>query len=353
MSDQENRTEQASPRRLQEAREKGQLPLGRDAVMVLAMAAGVWGLSLLASRFQSGLLSLFQETLRSLPETPFGQILPLAAGPAAAVAGAAAMAAAAAIVATVAQTQGGVWLHLALPDLARITSGSRLSRLFTTDFLSDLGLALAKVAALGWTGWSSVRGDMLSLPILLGAAPPDQLARAMGITWKASVRMLAVAALLAGVELAVQRIRFNRKMKMTKEEAKRENKQDEGDPLLRSRRKKRHREISQGQAAIEVPRADALVVNPTHVAVAIRYRREEGSAPRVTAKGKGALAEYMRDLARSNGVPIVEDIPLARLLYRKVKVGRSVPAATFKAVATVLAYVYRLTGRTPAREATP
>jgi flagellar biosynthesis protein FlhB len=349
----ENKTEQASPRRLQEAREKGQVPLGHDAVMVLAMAGCAWGLSLVAGRFQWGLVSLFQESLRSLPETPFHRILPLAIGPAAAVIAVASMAAAAACVATMTQTQGGLWLHLALPDLERLVGGSRISRLFTKDFLADLGLALLKVVALGYAGWSSIRNDMLSLPLMLGAAPPDQLARTMGIAWKASVRMLAVAAVLAGAELALQRFRFNRKMKMTKEEARRDNKQDEGDPMLRSRRRKRHRELSKGQAAIEVPRADALIVNPTHVAVAVRYRREEGTAPRVTAKGKGALAEYMRDLARSNGVPIVEDIPLARLLFRKVKVGRSVPAATFKAVATVLAYVYRLTGRSPAREARP
>jgi flagellar biosynthesis protein FlhB len=353
MEDQENKTEQASPRRLQQAREEGQVAVGHDAAMVAAMATGVWGLWLLAGRFEAGVLQLFSGSLRALPETPFGLILSLATGPAVAVLGAATLAAAAAFAMTMAQTQGGVWLHLALPDLSRLVSGSRISRLFTRDFLADLGLALAKVVALTVTGWAAIRDDMMALPLLLGASPPDQLARAMGIVWKASTRMLVVAALLAGVEFALQRYRFNQKMKMTKEEARRENKEDEGDPLLRSRRKKRHREISKGQAAVEIPRADALIVNPTHVAVAIRYRRDEGRAPRVTAKGKGALAEYMRELARSNGIPIVQDIPLARLLYRKVKVGRAIPAATFKAVAAVLAYVYRLTGRTPAREASP
>jgi flagellar biosynthesis protein FlhB len=90
-----------------------------------------------------------------------------------------------------------------------------------------------------------------------------------------------------------------------------------------------------------------VIVNPTHVAVAIRYRKGEGSAPRVIAKGKGQLAEIMRDLARSNGVPIVQDIALARVLYKRVKVGGSVPAETYRAVATILAFVYRVTGRTP------
>ena len=100
-----------------------------------------------------------------------------------------------------------------------------------------------------------------------------------------------------------------------------------------------------------MPRADALLVNPTHIAIALRYRKDEGRAPKVTAKGKGVLAEHMRDLAREHGIPIVEDIPLARLLYKKVKVGREIPAATYKAVATILAFVYRATGRGPAARA--
>jgi len=150
---------------------------------------------------------------------------------------------------------------------------------------------------------------------------------------------------LAAADLALQRWRFAVKMRMTREDAKREVKEEEGDPLVRGQRKRRHRDLLRNRANLEVPRADALVVNPTHVAVAIRYRRDEGRAPRVTAKGKGALAEHMRGLARENGVPIYEDVPLARLLYRKVKVGREIPSQTYKAVAAVLAFVYRVSGR--------
>jgi flagellar biosynthesis protein FlhB len=92
------------------------------------------------------------------------------------------------------------------------------------------------------------------------------------------------------------------------------------------------------------------VVNPTHVAVAIRYRPGEDAAPRVTAKGKGRLADIMRELAREHGIPIIEDIPLARLLYRRVKVGRTVPAETYRAVAAILAFVYRVLGRSGAAQ---
>ncbi len=353
MADLENRTEQASGRRLEQARDEGQVPMGRDAAMVAALLAGAAGMYLLAGSFRSGTASLFAGTLRALPDTPFRLLPGLAARPAAAARGACLLAAAAAAAATLAQTRGGFWPHLALPDLARVFQGSRMSRLASRELLTDLALGVVKVVALAWAGWTAVRADILALPLLLGAPVPEQLARTFGILWKGGVRVLAMAVVLAGVDFALQRFRFGRKMRMTKEEARREHREEDGAPEVRARRKKRHRELARGQAAVEVPRADALVVNPTHVAVAIRYRRDEGHAPRVTAKGKGALAEYMRELARSHGVPIVEDVPLARLLYRKVKVGRTIPAATYKAVAAVLAYVYRITGRSAAREARP
>jgi flagellar biosynthesis protein FlhB len=136
-------------------------------------------------------------------------------------------------------------------------------------------------------------------------------------------------------------------MTMTRDEAKRESKEEEGDPLLRGRRRRKHRELVRGRARVEVPKADALIVNPTHIAIAVRYRKSEGLAPRVLFKGKGTLAEVMREVARENGIPIVQDVPLARLLYKRVKIGREIPAETYRAVAAVLAFVYRVTGRNP------
>ena len=181
-------------------------------------------------------------------------------------------------------------------------------------------------------GRRAARGGVLAMGVVLLLST---------LAW----RLVLVAALIAGADVAVQRRRHGAKMKMSKEELKREMKEDEGDPLIKGKRRQRQRELAKQRARIEVPRADALLVNPTHVAIALRYRKDEGKAPRVTAKGKGVLAEHMRELARENGVPIVQDIPLARLLHRRVKVGREVPAETYKAVAAILAFVYRMTGR--------
>lgn len=342
----EDRTEAPSARRLARAYEEGKVPLGRDAAMVAGLLAGAGALGILGPALRAGMVRAVAESAGALARTPFSLLPTLASGPALAALGVCAAAAVAGIAATVAQTRGGLWPHLALPDVTRLWGGGRIN-LLRKDLWIDLGVAAVKVVALAWVAWSAVRADFLTLPSLLSASAGDQLAQTFRIIGRIGLRLLGVSLIIAGADLALQRWRFTSRMRMTKEEARRESKEDEGDPLIRGRRRKRHRELSKGRAVVEVPRADALVVNPTHVAVAVRYRKDEGRAPRVTAKGKGALAELMRDLAHRNAVPIVQDVPLARLLYRKVKVGGEVPASTYKAVAAVLAFVYRLTGRAP------
>lgn len=342
----EDRTEQPSGRRLERAREEGKVPLGRDAGLVAGLGAAAVALLMLGPGIRFGLVRAVATSVEALPETPFAVLRDLVWGPAWAVLGVCAAAGVAGAAATVAQTGGGLWPHLVLPDIQRLWGGGRLN-LFRKDIWIDLATAAVKVVALAWVAWSAVRADFLTLPSMLTATPADQMAQAFRIAARIGWRLLAVSLVIAGADLALQRWRFTSRMKMTKEEVRREGKEDEGDPMLKGKRKKRHRELARGRAAIEVPRADALLVNPTHIAIALRYRRDEGRAPRVTAKGKGELAEFMRDLARQNGIPIVEDIPLARLLYRKVKVGGEVPAATYKAVAAILAFVFKLTGRAP------
>lgn len=345
--DADGKTEQPSSRKLEQARSEGQVPVGHDAALVATLAAGVAVLGAVALPLRDGLTRAISESMSALPDQPFSILPSLAVGPAL-LAGAVCLAAAlGAAAATMIQTQGGFWPNLALPDLTRVFRPDALTKMFSKRFLVDLGLSTVKVAALGWAAWTVARADFASLPGLLSASASDQLAAAARMLGRTGWRLAAVAGVIAGVDYLVQRQRFTSKMKMTKEELKRETKEEDGDPLIRGKRKQRHRELSRGRAVVEVPRADALLVNPTHIAIALRYRRDEGKAPRVIAKGKGALAEFMRELARTNAIPIVEDIPLARLLYRRVKVGREVPAETYKAVAAVLAFVFRITGKQP------
>jgi flagellar biosynthesis protein FlhB len=342
-----NRTEAATEQRLRHAREEGQVALGHDAPLVAGLGAAAIVLVAGGTALRTSLVALFREAAGSVGRAPFQSLPGLLARPALLVAAASLAGAAAAAAVTLGQTQGGFWPHLAAPDVSRLAQGGRLRRVVSLDVLVDLGLALAKVSAVLAAVWMGAKDELLGLGAVARADVPAQLHTTFGILTAAAKPALLAAVALATVELVVSRLRFAKKMRMTKDEVKREVKEEEGDPLLRGARRRRHRDISKGVARVEVPRADALLVNPTHIAIALRYRRDEGRAPRVTAKGKGALAEYMRELARENAIPIVEDIPLARLLYRKVKVGREVPSQTYKAVAAILAFVYRATGKRP------
>jgi flagellar biosynthesis protein FlhB len=340
---QEERTEQPSDRRMREAREEGRVPIGRDAVTWASFALTVMALGYAGPGLAKALTMALTESIRAAGRH---DVFPVAAWqkPLVLGLGVAAAAAAGAIAASVAQTQGGLWTNLVTPDLSRLGQG-RFTRLFSGETAADLGLACVKVLALGGTLWWALHDDFVTLGALAHLPPGQMLADFASRLSHAAIPVLLTAAALAGLDLAVTRRRFFAGMRMTRDELKREMKEEEGDPLIRQRRRARHRELAKGSARKEVPRADVVVVNPTHVAVAIRYRRGESKAPLVLCKGKGSYAENIRDLARQHGIPIVEDIWLARLLYKKVKVGREVPAETYKAIASILAFVYRRTGR--------
>jgi flagellar biosynthesis protein FlhB len=349
-SPQEDRTEAASHKRLQTAFDDGNIPIGREFNAVAGFAVGAMVLVAVGGSLRDALVRLIVASAEGMgagsassPRT----LAPLVGRPLL-IAGTACVAAAAAgVLAFVPQTRGRLWMKLAMPDLSRVFSGGKLGKLFSKQTALDLTLSVVKLLTVAWACWSTLRDDFLTLPRLLFARPDVQFAMLFSPLAKGAVKVLTIMALWAGVDLALQQLRYRKRMRMTKEEAKREYKEEDGDPVMKGRRRRKHRELSKGRAAKEVPVADALIVNPTHIAIAIRYRAGELGAPRVTAKGKGQLAEYMRDLARENGIPIVENIPLARLLYRRVKVGRAVPAETYKAIAAILAYVYRVTGRMP------
>jgi flagellar biosynthetic protein FlhB len=154
------------------------------------------------------------------------------------------------------------------------------------------------------------------------------------------VRLAALAAILAAADVAMAKFRTGRSLKMTKQETRQENKEEEGNPLVRSHRRRRHAEIARHNMIRETAAADVVLTNPTHLAVALRYAPNE-PAPRVVAKASGALALKLRATAYRHGVMVREDKALARAIYRRCKVGHFVPAALFEAVAVVLAAAYR------------
>ncbi|MCA2981757.1 MAG: EscU/YscU/HrcU family type III secretion system export apparatus switch protein [Myxococcaceae bacterium] len=346
--DQEQRTEDPSERRLAQAFEEGDVALSREAVVLGGFIAGCLALVSLAPSIARALQTLIGESLRLAPTTPFSALPSLVAPLAFPIATVVVVVAATGIALTFAQTRAHLWEDKAAPDFERLFSPERLTHFVSKQFLQDLAFSIVKLVAVGGVLWTSLHDEFLTLPKLLQAAPGVQLAGILAPLSKVLVRLLLLFAALAGADFALTRWRYRKKHMMTREELKREVKEDEGDPLIRGARRRKHRELVRRNAVAETKRADALLVNPTHIAIALRYRKDEDAAPRVLAKGKGVLAEAMRDAARGAGIPIVQDIPLARLLYRKVKTGGQVPRETFKAVAAVLAFVYRITGKTVA-----
>ena len=344
-SDDEQRTEAPSERRLQQAFDQGDIPLSNELVTVGAFLLGVTVLFASAAAFESRLVKIVTEVTTLSATTPFGSlptmILPLALP----VVLLLATMAAGGLGLTFAQTRAQVWEERVTPDFSRVFSLGRLRQLASKDFFVDLGISVLKVAVIAAATWGVLRPELMTTGKLGTMTPGEALGGLFGAVWRVSLRALGLLGLFAVGNLALTRLRYTRKHRMTKEELKREHKQDEGDPHIKSARRRKHREMSRRNAVAETKQADVLLVNPTHIAIAIRYRKDEGGAPKVLAKGKGTLAEVMRDTARGNGIPIVQDIPLARLLYKKVKVGGSVPADTYKAVAAILAFVYRLTGK--------
>jgi flagellar biosynthetic protein FlhB len=232
-----------------------------------------------------------------------------------------------------------------MPKLSKLNPLQGFKRLFSLRSLTEIIKFVAKLALVGIVVYSAIKKE---LPFIMPLA--DQSVQAIGsyigstifrIMFRTSWVLLALAIL----DYAYQRWEYEKGLRMTRQEVKEEFKQTEGDPLVKSRIRRVQREWARRRMMEAVPRADVVITNPVRLAVAIGYNQESMGAPEVLAKGAAAVADRIREIARSHGIPIVENKPRARALYREVDVGRQIPAALYKAVAEVLAYVYRLKHR--------
>lgn len=167
----------------------------------------------------------------------------------------------------------------------------------------------------------------------------------MAVISKLFLRVGLATATLALFDFFYQRYEFRQQLKMTKQEIKEEFKQTEGSPEIRGAIRRRQRELARRRMMEDVKKADVVITNPTHFAIALRYRASEMAAPRVLAKGEGLVAQRIKEVAREADIPLVENKPLAQTLFRTVEIGHAIPQELFQAVAEVLAFVYRLKGR--------
>jgi flagellar biosynthetic protein FlhB len=236
------------------------------------------------------------------------------------------------------------WTPL-VPSAEKINPMSGLKRMFSSRAAIDLLKAALKIVAIGLVAVLTIRGQLPTLQNLSSMEPEQHLPIVGGVILQLFWRVVVAFSFLAAADYLVQRWQFQRDLRMTKQEVREEAKQSEGDPHIKGRVRSLMRQLSRRRMMADVPKADVIVTNPVHVAVALRYDPAEGGAPIVVAKGMRKIAEKIKELARVGGVPIVENPPLARELHRVAEVGEPIPTSLYKAVAEVLAFVYRLRGR--------
>jgi flagellar biosynthetic protein FlhB len=190
-----------------------------------------------------------------------------------------------------------------------------------------------------------VKTQVLSAPAQLGGEPAGMLTAYGSAAKSVFLSLVGVLALFAALDWFLTRREFQMKLRMTKQEAKQEHKEREGDPQIKARIRAVQREMARRRMMAAVRKADVVITNPTHIAIAIVYDRDSDLAPKVVAKGADLIAQKIKRIAAEAGVPTVENVPLARTLYKTVKLNQYIPRALYQAVAEVLAYVYRLKNR--------
>jgi flagellar biosynthetic protein FlhB len=237
-----------------------------------------------------------------------------------------------------AMAQGGLYFATKSikPKLSKLDPIKGAKRIFGPQALWEGAKMLLKSSFVAIVVYAAIRSVM---PLIGGLVPIHTVLETVSTHALGMIRNIALAGLgMAAADYAMQRRRVGKQVRMSKEEIKQEHRQTEGDPMVKSAIRSRQLAAARNRMMADVPTADVILVNPTHVAVALRYDAQRG-APRVVARGAGTIAAKIRALAAEEGVPLVRDVPLARSLYRSTKVGQEIPPELFSAVAQVLAFV--------------
>lgn len=346
-SDKDQRTEPATPKRIEEAFAKGQFARSPDVAIAFTIAAGLVTIVFAAMPAARDLGEFAAANFRNLggPQLRGEHLLDRG------------------------RTAAGLWFHLVGPLLAAVVGAAivagglqtrfrltpkvieakweklnpiaGLKRTFSAQTLINFPLDVLKLCAIAGAVWLGAR-VLLRDPLFHVPMEPIHLGRMLHRTALTFLGWVTLAmGAIAGLSYAYQRIKTARDLRMTKQEVKDELKNQEGDPLVKGHRRRLARRLLQKQMLAAVPTADVVVTNPTHYAVALKYERGKDTAPVVLAKGQNRFALRLRALAQEHGVPVVENKPVARFLYGVGQVGEPVPLEIYQAVAEILAFVYR------------
>jgi flagellar biosynthetic protein FlhB len=353
MSDQQQRTEKPTQRRLQKARREGRFPVSRDFVAGLQWTAFISLLLTVGEQWLSNarqssrflIQRAFQGELN--PESLIAMTRTASAPHLGSMASAAFLLAAASLSAHLVVTQLGFSAKRLMPDFKRLNPISRLKELPKQNY-SELLRAVLLLPIFAYVLYAVINANLdtyMTLPFLPVQAAMQRVAESYKELFVNSALVLVAYGCF---DFLRQRRKLERELMMSKQQIKEEMKEVEGNPQMKMKIRRLQRDFARRRMMQEVPTATAVIVNPTHFAVAIRYHVDSMAAPKVVAKGKNYLALRIRQKATEHDIPIVENPPLAQALYKGVEVGQEIPAQFYKAVAEILAYIYRImNGRLP------
>ncbi len=348
MANFEEKTEPATPKRLREARSKGNVAKSQDFNTAMILLFGLLTvyylggsmLGYLKDTMSSLLGNIFYEnfdmsTLQSLMIDVSSRnvkgTLPILGG--------------IMIIGVISSfTQVGINYSpkALIPNFKKFNPITGIKNLVSKRSLVKLLMSLIKIAIMASVAYVSIRKDLEPLMELVSMRIEGIFHSASSLIFAMTLKITIVLLILSLIDLLYQRWQHAKDQRMTKTEVKQESKQSEGDPLIKSRIKSAQREMSNKRMMNAIPEADVVVTNPTHYAVALKYKADTMNAPTVIAKGVDFLALKIIEIARKNGVPTVEDKILARMLYNTVEIDQEIPPKLFQAVAKVLSYVYQL-----------
>ena len=344
----QDRTEKATPKRREDARKKGQIARRPELAAAASFLAALLmmrfsGNDLLqrAAQLFSGASTYITSRETLTPTVVHGMLINATSSLALLSLPIIAAALAAGVSSNFAQ--GGITFspQALMPRLERFNPMANLKRVFGSNGPIELVKSALKLGGLTLVGYGILARMIQEAPMLIGA-PANKVFSSIGsLVYNMGLRAGGILLAIAGLDYLYGWYKHEKSLRMTKQELKDEFRKQEGDPLIKGQRRRAARALAQRRIASEVPRADVVVTNPTHYAVALKYDRERDAAPIVVAKGADLMAKRIREIAKAHEVAIVENPPLARSLYKTVEMGQMVPAELFRAVAELLAYVYR------------
>lgn len=347
----QEKSEQATPRKREESRRKGQVARSQELNSAVVLLAALSGLYMLGgvlfgdlSGFTIGILErshTFEFTTMNvrLHMLDWARVFFGTLGPILLIVGIAAF--------SISLAQVGFMVNEEALQFKpnRIDPIQGAKRIFSKRSLVELIKGLIKIAIVGYVSYWVIMPEIPRMILLSDASVSDILHYIGHMTFKVGLYTALAMLIMAIFDYLYQRWEHNQSIRMTKQEVREEHKQTEGDPQVRMRIRALQRETARRRMMDAVPEADVVITNPTHYAIAIKYDMDEMAAPKVVAKGQNLIAQKIKDIARESGVPVVENKPLAQALYKTVEIGHDIPEDLYRAVAEVLAYVFRLRGK--------